>query len=393
MTVDRAAQRGFVFDEGWRLLRDGYYDPALHGCDWPAARERYRPWALAAPSYRDFQDVFRLMMGEINSSHMGLWGGPGDPALGEGLRAQAGELGVLFAARDNGPGLLVAHVVPHSPAAREESRLAPGERILAVNGVPRSRRRPTSRGCSTARSTSRSGCDVSRRRRQAAHADDPPDRLPRLPRAPLRRGDRGPAGAGARAHRRNASPTSTCAGMSEESLDLFERDLYAEAHGRDALILDVRDNGGGWTTDLLLTSLIAADHATTISRGSGPGYPSERRLLYAWTKPIAVLCDEYSFSNAEIFSWSIRALKRGPLVGQQTNGGVISTGGTRSARRLVPASAGTHLVLEARRLGGGRDRLPARHRGRGPAGRSGARHRPAARARRSRRRCGRQVTK
>jgi len=118
------------------------------------------------------------------------------------------------------------------------------------------------------------------------------------------------------------------AGMSEESLDLFERDLYAEAHGKDALVIDVRDNGGGWTTDLLLTSLMAPDHATTVARGGGPGYPSDRRLLYAWTRPIVVLCDEYSFSNAEIFSWSIRAMKRGPLVGQQTNGGVISTGGT-----------------------------------------------------------------
>jgi tricorn protease len=116
--------------------------------------------------------------------------------------------------------------------------------------------------------------------------------------------------------------------MDEGSLELFERDLYAEAHGRDALIIDVRNNGGGWTTDLLLTSLSAPDHAVTQARGGGPGYPAGRRLIYAWTKPIVVLCDEYSFSNAEIFSWAIRTIRRGPVVGQQTFGGVISTGGT-----------------------------------------------------------------
>jgi tricorn protease len=116
--------------------------------------------------------------------------------------------------------------------------------------------------------------------------------------------------------------------MDVESLELYERDLYAEAHGKEALIIDVRDNGGGWTTDLLLTSLLAGDHATTVARGAGPGYPEDRRLLYAWTKPVVVLCDEHSFSNAEIFSWAIRALGRGPVVGQRTYGGVISTGGT-----------------------------------------------------------------
>ena len=107
-----------------------------------------------------------------------------------------------------------------------------------------------------------------------------------------------------------------------------ERDLFAQAHGKDALVIDVRDNGGGWTTDILLSSLTAPNHATTIPRDGGRGYPQDRRLIYAWTKPIAVLCNEYSYSNAEIFSWSIRTTQRGPVVGEQTYGAVISTGGT-----------------------------------------------------------------
>jgi tricorn protease len=44
------------------------------------------------------------------------------------------------------------------------------------------------------------------------------------------------------------------------------------------------------------------DHAKTIARGRGPGYPQDRRPPYAWTKPIAVLCNEASYSNAQMFS-------------------------------------------------------------------------------------------
>lgn len=326
LRIDRREQRGFVFDEAWRALRDQHYDPALHGCDWAAARERYRPWALAASSYRDFQDVVRLMMGEINSSHIGLWGGPGDPNGREGLPAQSGELGVLFDASDRGPGLRVARVVKRSPAARAESRLEVGDRIRAIDGT-----------------LVEAATDVARLLDRAV------ERPVRLQVAgangAMREVTIRPIGSGAwrdllydeeiearRARVRSRTGGRVAylhiEGMSEESLDLFERDLYAEAHGKEALVIDVRNNGGGWTTDILLTSLMAADHAVTQPRGGGPGYPAGRRLLYAWTRPIVVLADEYSFSNAEIFAWAIRTLKRGPVVGQQTNGGVISTGGT-----------------------------------------------------------------
>ena len=121
------------------------------------------------------------------------------------------------------------------------------------------------------------------------------------------------------------------AGMGAGNFDTFERDLYAVAHGKDALVIDVRENGGGWITDLLLASLMTPEHAITTAPGRAPGYPQDRRLIYAWTKPIVVLCDENSFSNAEIFPQAIKTLKRGPIVGQQTFGGVISTGGTTLA--------------------------------------------------------------
>ena len=69
-------------------------------------------------------------------------------------------------------------------------------------------------------------------------------------------------------------------------------------------------------------------HAYTIPRGGETGYPDAERLpLQRWNKPIVVICNENSYSNAEIFSHAIQTIGRGPVVGQTTGGNVISTGG------------------------------------------------------------------
>ena len=116
-------------------------------------------------------------------------------------------------------------------------------------------------------------------------------------------------------------------GMDFPSFHRFEQELYAVGTGKDGLIIDVRNNGGGSTTDHLLTVLTQPRHAIAVPRGGGPGYPQDRMIYATWNKPIVVLCNQNSFSNAEIFSHAIKTLKRGQLVGAPTAGGVISTGG------------------------------------------------------------------
>jgi tricorn protease len=123
-------------------------------------------------------------------------------------------------------------------------------------------------------------------------------------------------------------------GMSTPSVRDFEHDLHAAAAGKDGLVIDVRDNGGGSTADILLASLTAPRHAWTLPRGADPdttprdAYPRDRRLIHGYSRPIVVLVNEYSFSNAEIFAHAIKTTGRGRLVGTATFGGVISTGGT-----------------------------------------------------------------
>ncbi|HHI67838.1 MAG TPA: peptidase S41, partial [Planctomycetes bacterium] len=78
--------------------------------------------------------------------------------------------------------------------------------------------------------------------------------------------------------------------------------------------------------DRLLTALCQPVHAITVPRGGKPGYPRDRIVYARWNKPIVVLCNQNSFSNAEIFSHAVKTLKRGALVGVPTAGGGISTG-------------------------------------------------------------------
>jgi tricorn protease len=116
--------------------------------------------------------------------------------------------------------------------------------------------------------------------------------------------------------------------MAMPSFYKFQNELFAVGAGKDGLIIDVRENGGGSTADHLLTALCQPEHAITVPRGGGTGYPNDRRVYATWNKPITVMCNQNSFSNAEIFSHAIKTLKRGKLVGVPTAGGVISTGGT-----------------------------------------------------------------
>ena len=110
--------------------------------------------------------------------------------------------------------------------------------------------------------------------------------------------------------------------MNQPSLEVFERDLYAACAGKDALLLDVRNNGGGWTTDRVLASIMAPVHAWTTPRGADPAetghYPQDRLFIQRTTMPINLLCNEKSYSNAEIMSHAFKTVGRGTLVVPRT---------------------------------------------------------------------------
>ena len=113
--------------------------------------------------------------------------------------------------------------------------------------------------------------------------------------------------------------------MKRDSLHQFENDIFQQAAGKAGLIIDVRENSGGFTTDHLLTMLTQPVHAYTVPRGGSVGYPQNRKIYATWNKPVVIICNQNTVSNAEIFTHAIKNLGRGKIIGVQTKGNVIST--------------------------------------------------------------------
>ncbi|MEM7103126.1 MAG: S41 family peptidase [Bacteroidota bacterium] len=329
MEINYPAERKQVFDEAWRTLDDGFYDPDFHGQNWSALREKYEPIALSASTSQDFRDVFNDMLGQVNSSHMALRG----PDREEVTREQTGMLGIEIKPGKNGAEITA--IVPGSPADKSESKLNIGDAILSVNGEPVSENENF-----YALLTGTSG---ERILLEVADQDGNNREVIIRPTGSLstklyeswvkerkRLTDVYSGGRLGYIHIR---------GMNWSSFERFERELMASGLGKDGIVIDVRFNGGGWTTDMLMAVLNVRQHSYTIPRGAANDlqaqqkefrefYPYGERLpLSAWTRPSIALCNSSSYSNAEIFSHAFKALGHGTLVGEATFGAVISTGG------------------------------------------------------------------
>lgn len=318
------------FEEAWAVMRDRWYDPKHANRNWADVRRKFIEIAGMAGDESTFGQIIELMLGELNGSHNGFYPSRNRSDDTEGWRDTTAHLGVRFDPSHAGPGLLVRDVLPGGPADRVESRLQAGDIIISIDGKAvdpgmdlteilngrldrdiellvnrtdgdatieqRIAIRPISFGA--ARSLLYDQWLISNREKVAEASDGKLGYL----------------------HIR---------AMNMDSFYDFERELYRVGYGRDGLIIDVRDNGGGSTTDLLLTALTQPRHAITVPRDGGQGYPQSRMVYAVWQKPIVVLCNQNSYSNAEIFSHAIKNLKRGKLIGVETAGGVISTGSVR----------------------------------------------------------------
>ncbi|HTO90103.1 MAG TPA: PDZ domain-containing protein, partial [Candidatus Sulfotelmatobacter sp.] len=128
-----------MFTEAWRLERDYFYDPAMHGSDWKAIRERYQPLADRVTDRAELADVFQQMIGELTSLHMYVYGGD----LRRGLDpADPGSLGATLERDDAAGGFKIARILPTdpdwpdeaSPLARPGLDVRMGDVIQSVNG-------------------------------------------------------------------------------------------------------------------------------------------------------------------------------------------------------------------------------------------------------------------
>lgn len=317
------------FEKAWLTMREAWYDDRYAGHNWDEVRRKYAPIAAQMRDTSGLGDVVQLMLGELNGSHLGFYpSGASRNSSSEGWKDTTAHLGVRFDSSHQGPGLLVREIIVDGPADKEVSKLHVGDVILSIDGTAvdpafdltqllngRLDRDIHLQVQRAAKNGERTTLDISLRPITYNTARSLLYRQWLSHNRKLL--DKASGGRLGYLHIR---------AMDMNSFYEFERQLYNVGYGRDGLVIDVRDNGGGSTTDLLLTALTQPRHAITVPRGGGQGYPHDRAVFASWSKPIIVLCNQNSYSNAEIFSHAIKNLGRGKVVGVQTAGGVISTG-------------------------------------------------------------------
>ncbi len=330
---DFKAMNEQVFEEGTRVLTMGFYDPNFHGYNWNALIKKYKPLALRASTEQDYSFVFNLLLGQLNASHMGYRAGTPE-------RTNSDNIGLLgLEVKNTSNGARVEYVLKNSVANKSKVDLKAGDVITSVNGQKVSSNTnfysllKNTRGDEVLLTLS-NGDEVvvrtsgSLRRLQYESWVESRKALV----------DKYSNGQLGYIH---------IQGMSQPSFERFERELKASGYGKKGIVIDVRYNGGGWTTDRLMAVLNVDQHAYTIPRGAAKSlqkenkkfsgnYPfNERAILSVNTKPSIALCNENSYSNAEIFSHAYKNLGLGKLVGQPTFGAVISTGGYGLAKGFV----------------------------------------------------------
>ena len=335
--VDLAKRNVAAFDQCWRTMRDFYYDPALGNRNWDEVRRKYTEGLTTSLTLSELSSVVELMLGELNGSHLGFFTIDRIPSHLRlpGLASQSRDrtprpvtphLGVRFVSGYKGPGLKVRDVIEDSPADMEKSKIRAGEIILKIDGHDVDPAMDL---------TELLNGELDRDIRLVVRDEKGKDRTVTIRPTSYRTIHKLLYESWVRKTRKEVDRLSDgkfgyvhIERMAMPCFYRFEHEIYAAGAGRDGLIIDVRENPGGFIADHLLTVLCQPRHAITVGRGGGPGYPQDRKVYASWNKPIVVLCNQNSFSNAEIFAHAIKTLKRGKVVGVATGGCVISTGGT-----------------------------------------------------------------
>jgi Tol biopolymer transport system component/C-terminal processing protease CtpA/Prc len=347
LDVDFAREKDVVFAQAWGWLRDHFYDEKFHGVDWEAVRARVAPVVAASRTPDELRRVLSLMVGELNASHLGV-NGPGGGA------PTTGRLGVRFdrAAHERDGALRVTEVLPLSPAALAGVRV--GDAIVAIEGTP------IARGASldsllqhTAgrRVTLTLAGANDARREVAVRPVTTAVEKGLLYRAWVesRRDYVARASGGKLGYVHMPD-------MSAGSLAQLYVDLDAENIGKEGVVVDLRNNNGGFVNAYALDVFARRPYLTMRIRGDEAASARAQLGQRALERPTVLVVNQHSLSDAEDFTEGYRALGLGKIVGEPTAGWIIFTWNVpmldgsvlRLPRSRITAADGTDMELKPR---------------------------------------------
>jgi tricorn protease len=311
-----------MFQEAWRLQREHFWTPDLSGVDWETANRRYLPLVDRVTTRAEFSDLLWELQGELGTSHAYEIGGE----YRQGPDYRQGYLGVDWAYDSAAQVYRIGRIVQGdvwdpkatSPLNGPGVNVQPGDAVLAIDGQPvGAAATPAERLVNQADQevvlTVRRGDEPPRTVTVKALANERPARYRDWVEAKRRAVHEATDGRVGYVHIPDMGP---------EGYAEFHRS-YLVAYDRDALIVDVRFNGGGHVSSLLLEKLARRRIGYSFPRWSPPHpYPYQSPC-----GPMVALTNEQAGSDGDIFSHSFKLYRLGPLVGKRTWGGVIGIAG------------------------------------------------------------------
>jgi Tol biopolymer transport system component/C-terminal processing protease CtpA/Prc len=321
LDVDFATEKWEVFHQAWEFLNENFYDASFHGVDWNDVRATYAPRIAGARTPGEMRRILDLMVGEMNSSHMGIGTPPPFPS------PVVGRLGldfdrVLYETRGE---FRVTSVVPLGPAA-VAGNVRVGDVVLDVDGTPLGA--STNLSALLAHKIGRKvtltvGADASGQDRRTVSL------LPVVGFSENQLRYR----AAVDAMRALVSRLSGgrlgyvhIQAMSPATLVQLYLDLDAETQEKEGIVIDIRNNGGGATNGHVLDVLMRKPYIDMVQRGmpsvSGRYILGQRAVQV----PTILVTNQRSVSDAENFTEGYRVLGLGRVVGEPTAGADIYTG-------------------------------------------------------------------
>lgn len=308
-----------MLQEIWRLQKDHFWTEDMSGVDWDKVYQRYFPLLERVSTRSEFSDLVWEMQGELGTSHAYELGGDyrKEPDY------KLGFLGADFIYDTAADAYRVEHVVQgdswnekaDSPLNRIGINVQVGDLLLAVGGQRVGRNRSLQEllvhqvECEVSLTFAGSKPEESRTVTVKTLADETQARYREWIENNHQKVHLATNGRVGYVHIPDMAPK----GYAE-----FHRYYFAEVH-KEALIVDVRYNGGGHVSQLILEKLARKRIGYDVSRWGKPEpYPAESVL-----GPIVALTNEHAGSDGDIFSHCFKLMKLGPLIGKRTWGGVI----------------------------------------------------------------------
>ncbi|MFQ5721005.1 MAG: S41 family peptidase [Candidatus Aminicenantales bacterium] len=314
-----------IFNECWRQMKYFFYAPNMHGVDWLAMKNRYQPLVKYVNNRADLTYIIGEMIGELNVGHTYVGGGdiPHPP------KVEVGMLGAQFRKDEKSGYFKVTRILKgqnwdkslRSPLTEIGVGVKEGDYIIAVQGKPTNRMVDLYEALVNTvgkqvklRVNSKPEEEGSREVVVVPIKDELSLYYHNWVQKNIEKVTKATDGKVGYIH---------IPDMSREGLNEFVKHFYPQLR-KKALIIDVRGNGGGSVSPMIIERLRRQMAMVEMSRDTTPR-PDPFAVLVG---PKVCLMDEFSASDGDIFPYRFRKHKLGKLIGKRTWGGVVGIRGS-----------------------------------------------------------------